>query len=81
MPTLALAPDRAGCALVEFGKAGIAIGVQMARESCELRAAAFAFAVGSVAIGNGRRRGSGMGSLVAQIYPQPSRLGIAVALR
>ncbi len=65
--------------LVEAAEAGVAIGMQPAGEVGELGTAVLALAIGRVSVEHGRRRGSAVGALVAQIDPQPAGLGLAGA--
>src|SRR6266511_4723704 len=58
---------------------GIAVDLENAAESFEVRSWALRLAVGTVEVNGRRRIGPGPGSIVARIDPQPACLGAAAA--
>ena len=62
---------------IEFGKAAIAVGMQMTGKGDEMVAAMLAFAVRGIAVEHGGRRDARMGPLVAQVDPEAAGLGLA----
>ena len=67
--------------LIQSAEPGIAVGLQHAAKPRQVRPRVLAAAVRRVAIAHCRRRRAGIGSLVAQVGPEPTGAGLARARR
>ena len=69
--------DLGDSGLIQGVEPGIAVGMQVPAETGQLPLRMFALTVGGIAVQHRRRPLSGVRALIAQVDPQPPRLGRA----